>query len=131
MIKNKLLSAAIRCQLGMYWEAGVFSLNLYVVTAIAENGRQTTRRIASVETLIEALSISKSIFDQGGALIAEALAVSDSKWRFGYDPSNEAQMDLYYAVREKDSATRHQHYQPRWDDFRAETQPKKGNKNHA
>ena len=43
MIKQKLLEAAIKHQMGMYWDTGMFRLNLRVVTGQNEHGLLGTR----------------------------------------------------------------------------------------
>lgn len=122
MIKQKLLDLAIEHQMGMYWECRLSTMNLYVVTAMSENGKQRSRLVASVEKIGEALAISKMIYDKGGNLISEDLTDTDAKWRFGYNPDRD-----YLAlcqVREADLAKQYKHFQPRWEEFRAATKGK-------
>ena len=124
MIKQKLLTAAIKHQMGMYWDTGMFRLNLRVVTGQNEHGTQTSRVVAQVKTLGEALKLSKNIYERDGSLACETLLDFNTKWRFGFIPN--LHTDLFNQVRDMDQARRYQHIQPRWEEFRAAL---KGDKN--
>ena len=119
MIKQKLLELAIEHQMGMYWDAGVMHLMLRVVTGENQYGQQTSRILASVEKLGEALRISQQIYSRGGHLDAKTLLDLDVKWRFGLNESDE--FELCNQVRDLYRAREYQLFQPRWEDFRAAT----------
>ncbi len=82
---EKLIKAAIENAMHFYWSRSLSGLELRIVTAQFESGRQRSKHVTFTSSIDEAMRLTTDILSRGGLVDIETLT-SDVYWQFGWQP---------------------------------------------